>query len=146
MTKHEKIKNGKTTAPPDIDIELELSEVRPEPVAPPFSEEDLALRFSQRHGDELRFVAKWGQWYRYDGQRWKPDDTRKTFSLARDLCRDVASKVNKPRDAKAIASGRTRMAVVSLASDDRRHAATVDQWNADPWLLNTPDGVINNGD
>jgi putative DNA primase/helicase len=111
-------------------------------VAPVFSEEDLALRFSQRHGDELRFVAKWGQWYRYDGQRWKPDDTRKTFSLARDLCRDVACKVNKPREAKAIASGKTRMAVVSLASDDRRHAATVDQWDADLWLLNTPDGVI----
>lgn len=23
-----------------------------------------------------------------------------------------------------------------------RHAATVDQWDADPWLLNTPDGVV----
>jgi putative DNA primase/helicase len=111
-------------------------------LAPAFSEEDLALRFSRRHRDELRFVAKWGQWYRYDGQRWKPDDTRKTFSLARDLCRDVASKVNKPREAKTIANAKTRMAVVSLASDDRRHAGTVDQWDSDPWLLNTLDGVI----
>ena len=110
-------------------------------LAPAFSEEDLALRFSRLHMDELRFVAKWGQWYRYDGQRWKPDDTRKTFSLARELCRNVATKA-KPRDAKAIANAKTRMAVVSLASDDRRHAATVDQWDADPWLLNTPDGVI----
>ena len=29
-----------------------------------------------------------------------------------------------------------------LAQSDRVHAATVDQWDADPWLLNTPDYVI----
>src|ERR1700745_2596827 len=31
----------------------------------------------------------------------------------------------------------------SLAMDDRRLAATTEQWDADPWLLNTPDGVVN---
>jgi putative DNA primase/helicase len=112
-------------------------------LAPAFSEEDLAQRFSWRHGSELRFVAVWNKWYRYDSQRWKPDDTRKTFSLARKLCCEVASTINKGgKEAKAIASAKTRMAVISLASDDRRHAATVDQWDTDPWLLNTPDGVI----
>ena len=29
-----------------------------------------------------------------------------------------------------------------MVSDDRRHAATVDQWDTDPWLLNTPDGTV----
>ena len=24
----------------------------------------------------------------------------------------------------------------------RRHAATVEQWDSDPWLLNTPDGTV----
>jgi putative DNA primase/helicase len=24
----------------------------------------------------------------------------------------------------------------------RRHAATTDEWDADPWLLNTPGGVV----
>ena len=33
-------------------------------------------------------------------------------------------------------------AVERLARADRRLAATTDQWDADPWLLNTPDGVI----
>jgi putative DNA primase/helicase len=32
--------------------------------------------------------------------------------------------------------------VVSLAGEDRRVAATVSQWDTDPWLLNTPDGTI----
>ena len=34
-------------------------------------------------------------------------------------------------------------AVQTLARADRRIAATVDQWDADPWLLNTPDGIVN---
>jgi putative DNA primase/helicase len=33
--------------------------------------------------------------------------------------------------------------VVSLASDDRRMAATAEQWDADPWLLCTPGGTVN---
>jgi putative DNA primase/helicase len=32
--------------------------------------------------------------------------------------------------------------VVSLAGEDRRLAATTEQWDADPWLLNTPDGAV----
>lgn len=30
-----------------------------------------------------------------------------------------------------------------LARADRRIAATIDQWDADPWLLNTPAGTVN---
>ena len=33
-------------------------------------------------------------------------------------------------------------AVHTLARADRRIAATVDQWDADPMLLNTPDGIV----
>jgi putative DNA primase/helicase len=29
-----------------------------------------------------------------------------------------------------------------LARADRRHAATVDQWDSDAWLLNTPGGIV----
>ena len=62
--------------------------------------------------------------------------------MARELCREIAVKVNKSSERKRIASAKTRAAVVSLAGEDRRLAATTDQWDADPWLLNTPDGVV----
>jgi putative DNA primase/helicase len=110
--------------------------------APAFSEEDLALRFADLHWHNIRYVAAWGKWYCYDQMTWKSDETRKTFSLARDLCRAVAVGVNKSRDAKTMASAKTRAAVVGLAGEDRRLAATVDQWDTDPWLLNTPGGVV----
>lgn len=111
-------------------------------LAPAFSEEALALKFAARHAHNLRYVAMWNKWLRWDGTRWAFDDTKKAFSLSRDLCREVSIGVNKGREAKAIASAKTRAAVISLAGEDRRLAATVDQWDADPWLLNTPGGVI----
>jgi putative DNA primase/helicase len=110
--------------------------------APAFSEEDLALRFSRRYADDLRYVAAWNKWYRFDGQRWRPDETKETFSLARNLCREAASQLNRRRAATMIASAKTRAAVVTLAGEDRRQAATVDQWDTDLWALNTPEGVF----
>ena len=39
-------------------------------------------------------------------------------------------------------SAKTVAAVERLAQADPRLATTVDIWDADPWLLNTPDGVV----
>lgn len=46
------------------------------------------------------------------------------------------------KTAVALASAKTVAAVERLARADRRVAATVDQWDADPWLLNTPTGIV----
>ena len=110
---------------------------------PAFSEEALALQFAEHLANSLRYVAAWHRWLQWDGVCWRFDETRRTFSLARELCRCVsASDALSPAQANSIASASTRAAVVSLASEDRRLAATVEQWDADPWSLNTPGGVI----
>ncbi len=109
-------------------------------VAPAFSEEALALEFATRHAGDLRYVAQWGKWYRWDGTRWTEDKTRQIFDLARHVCREAAIRAN--RAAKTIASAKTRAAVVSLGSEDRRLAATMEQWDTNPWLLNTPGGIV----
>jgi putative DNA primase/helicase len=109
---------------------------------PAFSEEAIALQFADRHAGELRHVATWSKWMRYDGSRWQFDDKLITYSLSRELCREVAVTANKAREAKNIANAKTRAAVVSLAREDSRLAASIDQWDCDDWLLNTPDGVV----
>jgi putative DNA primase/helicase len=115
----------------------------PQPAtAPLYSEEALALLFAHEHADKLRYVAMWGKWFLWDGRVWHEDETRKVFSLARLLCRKEAATCNKPSERKRIASAKTRAAVVSLAGEDRRLAATIGQWDADRWLLNTPGGVV----
>jgi putative DNA primase/helicase len=114
------------------------ADIRP----PGFSDDALALRFADRHADELRYVAKWSTWLCWDGTHWQFDDTLNAFDRARVICREAAAGCNDSRLTKELASGKTVAAVERLARSDRRLAATADQWDADPWLLNTPKGVI----
>jgi putative DNA primase/helicase len=112
-------------------------------VPPRFSEDALALRFSELYADELRYVARWAQWLRWDGTRWAEDTTLNVYDLAREICREASAQCgeNEKATATRLASKSTRAAVESLAQADRRHAATVEQWDIDPWLLNTPAGT-----
>ena len=109
---------------------------------PHYSDEALALRFAERHADDLRYVAAWGKWFTWDGKRWRVDDKLHAFDCARHICREAASEANDPRDRLRLASAETVAAVERLARADHRLAATTDQWDADPWLLNTPGGIV----
>ena len=113
-------------------------EIRP----PAFTDEALALRFAERHADSLRFVYSMGKWFQWDGVRWRLDDTLFAFDRSRRICREAAAECNKPKTSIILASAKTVAAVERLAKSDRRLASTSDQWDADPWLLNTPSGVI----
>lgn len=110
--------------------------------APEFSDDQLALRFAERHALDLRFVSTWGKWLHWTGTHWESDDTLLGFDLARGICREAAMMCDKASQASVIASAKTVAAVERLAKADRRIAATVDQWDVDPFLLNTPAGVV----
>lgn len=107
---------------------------------PAFSDDDLALRFTAAHKDKLLYVAAWGKWMEYDGVRYRFDTTLHAFDKARLSCRAAAAEAEK--DAEDIASARRVAAVLKLASADRHHAATADQFDTDQWLLNTPIGTV----
>ena len=109
---------------------------------PAFSDEALALSFANEHAEKLRYIAAWSKWHVWDGKRWSADDTRLAFDTARRVCRKAARECNQDNAAKTLASAKTVAAVERLATADRRLAATTDQWDADPWLLNTPCGVV----
>ena len=67
---------------------------------------------------------------------------RLAFDYARVVCREAAGERNNRRVRPLSPSAKTVAAVECMASADRCIAATIDQWDANPWLLNTPDGVI----
>jgi hypothetical protein len=48
--------------------------------APALSEEELALGFAGKHADELRHVARWGDWLLWTGNHWRTDETLRTFT------------------------------------------------------------------
>lgn len=118
---------------------------------PGVSDDELALRFTERHAEELRYVPAWDRWLIWDGRRWAHDEKRRTFDLARALCRAVlaeqrAAETLTEAQSKALAnrlgSAATVYAVARLAGSDPRHAVSVKQLDADPWMLNTPGGIL----
>ncbi|HBO3862347.1 phage/plasmid primase, P4 family [Pseudomonas aeruginosa] len=106
------------------------------------TEDALALAFTRRYHRDWRYVAAWGRWLVWDGQRWRTEDTLAATDLIRSVCRQAAVRAESPKVAAKLASSGTVSGVERLARADRRHAATTDEWDADPWLLNTPGGVV----
>lgn len=105
------------------------------------SEDAIALEFSRQYADALRRVEEWSRWVRWDGARWATDRTVEVMDLARKLCRKVAIEA-EAKETKALRQASFVAAVERLARSDRRHAAIPEQFDADPFVLNTPAGVV----
>ncbi|WP_124982727.1 phage/plasmid primase, P4 family [Ralstonia solanacearum] len=105
------------------------------------TEDALALAFTRRYHRDWRYVAAWGRWLVWDGYRWRTEDTLAATDLIRSVCRHAAVHADNPKIAAKLATSGTVGGVERLARADRRHAATTAEWDADPWLLNTPGGV-----
>lgn len=106
------------------------------------TEDALALAFTRRYHRDWRYVATWGRWLVWDGCRWRTEDTLAATDLIRSVCRHAALKAGNPKIAAKLASSSTVGGVERLARADRRHAATTEEWDADPWLLNTLGGAV----
>ena len=106
------------------------------------TEDGLALSFTRRYHKDWRYVAGWGKWLLWDGRRWRSEDTLAAADLIRHVCRHASLNTHNPRIASKLAASSTVGGVERLARADRRHAATTDEWDSDPWLLNTPGGVV----
>ena len=117
-------------------------DAEPGPRTVEFSDDAIAVAFAAAYGDQLRYVAKFDSWYRWDGKRWQEDERPTVYELARPICRATAERSKDKKERKDITSASTVAAVERLARGDRRHHATVEQWDADAMLLNTPAGVV----
>ena len=98
------------------------------------TDDRIADAFAEEHRNDLRYVAAWGKWFEWAGGCWREDTTHKVLDLIRKTCK--AQAIERASMARMVG------AVHTLARADRRLAATADQWDVDPWLLNTPDGVV----
>ncbi len=73
----------------------------------PFSEDDLADKFSTEHRDDLRYCHDWGRWLEWTSTHWRVDRTVHVFDLVRGACRKAAAQCNSggKRLATAAAGG-----------------------------------------
>ncbi len=72
---------------------IELADASP----PWLSDDALAQKFAERHGNDLRYIADWSQWYAWTGARWERESTLDAYDRARRICRVAASKAEKPK-------------------------------------------------
>lgn len=115
--------------------------------APPLSEDDLALKFTERHKNDLRYTAEVGKWHRLSrtnegGAVWLPENKMTAFSDVRKLVRDEAGENGTPGRLNKLCSAATISAVEKLAKSDQRTAMTAEEWDSRPMILNTPSGII----
>lgn len=106
------------------------------------TEEALAAEFTRRHRDELRYIHGWGRWLRWDGARWAEERTLAVYDLARGITREVGSGISEERSRARIQRASTVASIVTLARADRVHARVTEDFDSDPWLLNTPAGTV----
>ncbi len=107
------------------------------PTAVTLTEDNIARVFAQRYAGRLLFDHTSGRWLQWDGARWKPEQTRLAYHYARELTRGLNAD-GKAKWAKDAAFA----AVERIARTDRAFACTIDQFDADPWLLGTPAGIV----
>ena len=116
--------------------------------SPSFSDDSIATDWVERHWDEVRFVAAWGAWYRFcDEYVWRKDESLWVENTIRVACRDGAKAAmivhgleqrSRVRIASDLRSFRKIRDVERMARSDRAVSASVDQWDQDLNLLNTP--------
>ena len=127
------------------------SDARPQAGARPvqFSDAALALRFCKQQGADVRFVTALGRWLIWNGKCWAEDETEQAYDLAVEICSAASSealrilpKTKAERIATRVASGSVIGKVHRIARADRLLACTPAAWDANPWILNTPAGVV----
>ena len=102
------------------------------------SDSALARSFAQRHQGDLRYVAFWNRWMRFDGSRWVADETRHAFDLVHDHCREAAQR--DPQSRCTLEAAKKIGAIHTLAQADRRLAAATDIWDLDLDTINEGEG------
>lgn len=104
------------------------------------SEDHIAHVAASSVADRFRWVQPWKCWmvFREDEGRWVKDDALIAEHHFRTVCREAA----KVAEFGVLASSKSIAAVEHLARNDRRLSATVDQWDTDPYILNTPAGAV----
>jgi putative DNA primase/helicase len=136
------------------------------------SDEVLATEFTDAYHKEVRYVGQWNKWLTYDGKSWDFDHKLLVYTHAREhlramalklyecvfgrLCDDIDKNLSAVQRDNAVSEARSKAwgktngmlststvhNIVTLSRYDRRVASGVEEWDTDPWLLNTPGGTV----
>ena len=106
------------------------------------NEDGLALAFSHQFAQDWRYCSSWSKWLVWNGVRWNVDKVLYVMHLCRTVCRCAAMYADTPKSKSRLASASTISAIERIVRSDPRHSATVEEWDVNTWLLNTPGGIV----
>jgi len=118
----------------------------------PWTELGYARRLIRVYGDRLRYVPAWRRWLIWDGQRWAHDATgqaqRWMKAIARRLTTDAIALEDEQKRRAAVSLARRGESsagvkgALTLAGTENGIVVTPDDLDADPFLLNCRNGVL----
>jgi hypothetical protein len=111
-----------------------------------------ARRLVARHGSNIRFVHEWHQWIIWEGTHWRADDDGAIMRLAKETVEALYAEAAKVADEdkrtelrkhaiRCQAAARLE-AMIDLARTEPEVVLSVQRLDANPWLLGTPNGVL----
>lgn len=111
-----------------------------------------AERLIDQYAQDLRRVGTLGAWFVWNGKRWVEDKNSLVFHIMKEVVRSIQVEATKEKDTTrnrkllqhAIASeSKTAVAAAAwLAQSDPAVTADLDDFDADPMLLNCPNGTL----
>jgi|GEM_PF-5548049 len=109
----------------------------------PLTDSGNAERLIQNQGSILRFVTDWGKWITWTGSLWTADGAAHAVSLgAKNCARQLTDQPGVESFAKKSESRGSREATVALATTEPGIAIQQKALDADEWVLNAPNGLI----
>jgi putative DNA primase/helicase len=105
----------------------------------------MAYRLAKRYDGKLKHVHGIG-WHYYDGKRWAADDLGKAHRAVLDVLKTALAKSVNDKDLRAdvrrCESGSGIAGVLAIAAALPEFACTVNDLDADPYLLNCANGTL----
>lgn len=116
-----------------------------------------ALRLIAYYGDDIRYCATTNTWYIWNGKYWEIDLKNKIFELAKDTARLIHAEITfaegNTKEAKFEREELSKWAfqseamyrlkaMVTAAQSDPHIAVSLDQFDANPYLLSCETGTI----
>lgn len=132
--------------------EIEYSDLLASPTDTPVDYSDIALasRLARLHVSDIRYVAGGLGWLYWDGAKWARDISKRHMDYTRDVCakasnealRNVTPPTKAERVAARCASYPVMRNAATIAESDPAMQVTTDQLDADIYLLNTKNGLV----
>ena len=115
-----------------------------------YSDSALASRLARLHVSDIRYVAGGIGWVAWDGVKWARDVARRHMAYTRSVCSKASAEAlvkieqaaKGERVAARCASWPVMRNVAQIAETDPLMQVTVEQLDADIYLLNTKSGVV----